>query len=126
MKLVTTWAVLLGLGLEYRWRNGLYAENFSVDAQGSLKGPLYIKAAGDPVFSIEDLWSLLRNLRLRGVKNLSEVVIDRSVFGSVSVGTYAFDGAGDRPYNASPEDRKRTRLNCRHVAVSSRALSLEP
>lgn len=103
MKLVTTWAALLGLGPEYRWRTGLYAENFSVDAQGSLKGPLYIKAAGDPVFSIEDLWSLLRNLRLRGVKNLSEVVIDRSVFGSVSVDTYAFDGAGDRPYNASPD-----------------------
>lgn len=103
MKLVTTWAALLGLGPEYRWRTGLYAQDFTVDAQGSLKGPLYIKASGDPVFSIADLWSLLRDLRLRGVKNLSEVVIDRSVFGAVSIDPYAFDGAGDRPYNASPD-----------------------
>jgi len=103
MKLVTTWAALLGLGPEYRWRTGLYAQNFSVDAQGTLKGPLYIKAAGDPVFSVADLWSLLRDLRLRGVKNLSKVVVDRSVFGSVAIDTYAFDGAGDRPYNASPD-----------------------
>lgn len=103
MKLVTTWAALLGLGPEHRWRTALYAQNFSVDAQGTLKGPLYIKAAGDPVFSIADLWSLLRDLRLRGVKNLSEVVVDRSIFGPVSIDTYAFDGAGDRPYNASPD-----------------------
>src|SRR5690625_3256618 len=103
MKLVTTWAALLGLGPEYRWRTGLYSENFSVDAQGSLKGPLYIKASGDPVFSIENLWSLLRQLRLRGVKNLTEVIVDRSIFGQVAIDTYAFDGAGDRPYNASPD-----------------------
>lgn len=103
MKLVTTWAGLLGLGPEYRWRTELYAQNFTVDQQGTLKGPLYIKAAGDPVFSIADLWSLLRDLRLRGVKNLTEVVVDRSVFGAVGIDTYAFDGAGDRPYNASPD-----------------------
>src|SRR5690625_7358222 len=100
MKLVTTWAALLGLGPEHRWRTALYAQNFSVDAQGTLKGPLYIQAAGDTVFSIADLWSLLRDLRLRGVKNLSEVVVDRSIFGSVRIDTYAFDGDGDRPYNA--------------------------
>lgn len=103
MKLVTTWAGLLGLGPEYRWRTELYAQKFTVDQQGTLKGPLYIKAAGDPVFSIADLWSLLRDLRLRGVKNLTEVVVDRSIFGSVGIDTYAFDGAGDRPYNASPD-----------------------
>lgn len=103
MKLVTTWAGLLGLGPEYRWRTGVYADNFTVDAQGTLRGPLYIKASGDPVFSIADLWVLLRDLRLRGVKNLSEVVVDRSIFGAVAIDSYAFDGAGDRPYNASPD-----------------------
>src|SRR5690625_4990046 len=97
MKLVTTWAALQGLGPEHRWRTELYAQKFTVDEQGTLKGPLYIKAAGDPVFSIADLWSLLRDLRMRGVKNLTEVVVDRSVFGQVGIDTYAFDGAGDRP-----------------------------
>lgn len=103
MKLVTTWTALIGLGPEHRWRTELYAQNFRVDEQGTLKGPLYIKAAGDPVFSIADLWSLLRDLRMRGVKNLTEVVVDRSIFGQVSIDTYAFDGAGDRPYNASSD-----------------------
>ncbi len=103
MKLVTTWAALQGLGPEHRWRTELYAQKFTVDEQGTLKGPLYIKAAGDPVFSIADLWSLLRDLRLRGVKNLTEVVVDRSIFGQVGIDTYAFDGAGDRPYNASSD-----------------------
>lgn len=55
------------------------------------------------MLSIPDLWSLLRDVRMRGIKNLSQVVLDRSVFGNVAIDTYAFDGAGDRPYNASPD-----------------------
>src|SRR5699024_7822569 len=97
------WTALIGLGPEHRWSTELYAQNFKVDEQGILKGPIYIKAAGDPVFSIADLWSLLRDLRMRGVKILTEVVVDRSVFVQVGIDTYAFDGAGDRPYNASSD-----------------------
>lgn len=104
MKMVTTWAGLSALGPEHTWRTTLYRQaNATIDAQGTLQGPLYIQASGDPFFSISDLWSLLRDLRLRGVKNLSEVVVDRSVFGQVATDPYAFDGAGDRPYNASPD-----------------------
>lgn len=104
MKMVTTWAGLSGLGPEYTWRTTLYARGAGqVDAQGNLSGPLYIKAGGDPDFSIKDLWGLLRDLRLRGIKNLSDVVVDRSVFGQVGINTGAFDGAADRPYNASPD-----------------------
>lgn len=104
MKMVTTWAGLLALGPEHTWRTAALAErDIRVDAQGTLAGPLYIKAAGDPFFSVQDLWSLLRQLRLRGVKNLSEVVVDRSVFGPVAIDPGAFDGAHDRPYNASPD-----------------------
>ncbi|MFA5521508.1 MAG: D-alanyl-D-alanine carboxypeptidase/D-alanyl-D-alanine-endopeptidase [Castellaniella sp.] len=104
MKMVTTWAGLLGLGPEYRWRTGLLLDKgVQVDGQGSLAGPLYIRASGDPQLSVQDLWSLLRELRLRGIKNLSEVVIDRSIFGAVTIDTGAFDGEADRPYNASPD-----------------------
>src|SRR5690606_36323247 len=74
-----------------------------IDAQGGLRGPLYIKAAGDPLLTHEELWHLLRELRLRGVKNLSEVVVDRSIFGQVAIDPSEFDDAGDRPYNASPD-----------------------
>ena len=104
MKMVTTWAGLSGLGPEHIWRTTVYTQaQAKIDAQGTLQGPLYIDAAGDPFFSVSDLWSLLRDVRMRGIKNLSEVVVDRSVFGQVTQDPYAFDGAGDRPYNASPD-----------------------
>lgn len=104
MKLVTTWAALSGLGPEYSWRTAFYARpGARVDAEGTLSGPLYLQAGGDPMLTVQELWSLLRELRLRGVKNLSEVVIDRSRFGDVALDPGAFDGAADRPYNASPD-----------------------
>src|SRR5690606_32480250 len=62
-----------------------------------------IKASGDPFMTQEELWFLLRELRLRGIKNLNEVVVDRSVFGQVAIDPNEFDDAGDRPYNASPD-----------------------
>ena len=104
MKMVTTWAALSGLGPEYRWRTELLAgHGTQVDEQGGLRGPLYINASGDPFMTQEELWSLLRELRLRGVKNLTEVVVDRSIFGQIAIDPNEFDASGDRPYNASPD-----------------------
>ncbi|HLS43263.1 MAG TPA: D-alanyl-D-alanine carboxypeptidase/D-alanyl-D-alanine-endopeptidase [Paenalcaligenes sp.] len=104
MKLVTTWGGLSSLGPEYTWRTSLMAQGGGiVDAQGTLQGPLYIKASGDPFLTLPDLWSLLRDLRLRGIKNVGEVIVDRSVFGQVAIDPWVFDNAGDRPYNASPD-----------------------
>ncbi|HEY9280048.1 MAG TPA: D-alanyl-D-alanine carboxypeptidase/D-alanyl-D-alanine-endopeptidase [Eoetvoesiella sp.] len=104
MKMVTTWAGLSGLGPEYRWRTTFLAKGGGrPDAQGSLSGPLYLQAGGDPFLTMADLWSLLRELRLRGIKNLTEVVVDRSLFGQVQIDPGQFDGAPDRPYNASPD-----------------------
>ena len=104
MKMVTTWAALSGLGPDYTWRTSFFARSGGqIDAQGSLAGPLYLKAGGDPLLTIEELWGLLRELRLRGIKNLTEVVVDRSRFGRVGTDPGEFDGAPDRPYNASPD-----------------------
>lgn len=104
MKMVTTWAALSGLGPEYSWRTAFYTRSDAyVDADGTLSGPLYLKAGGDPLMTMHEMWSLLRELRLRGVKNISELVVDRSRFGDVSLDPGAFDGAADRPYNASPD-----------------------
>ena len=52
---------------------------------------------------MQDLWVLLRELRLRGVKQINDLVIDRSIFGQVGTDPGAFDGAPDRAYNASPD-----------------------
>src|SRR3546814_739717 len=104
MKMVTTWAGLSGLGPDYAWRTAFYAKGGGqIDAYGTLPGPLYLKAGGDPFLTMEELWGLLRELRLRGIKNLSEVVVDRSMFGQVGSDPGAFDGAPARPYNASPD-----------------------
>jgi len=104
MKTVTTWAGLSALGPEYRWRTAFYLPGpQAVDAQGTVRGPIYLKAGGDPLLQLQDLWMLLRELRLRGIKNLTEVVVDRSMFGDVAIDPDAFDDSGDRPYNASPD-----------------------
>ncbi|HUH41141.1 MAG TPA: D-alanyl-D-alanine carboxypeptidase/D-alanyl-D-alanine-endopeptidase [Castellaniella sp.] len=104
MKMVTTWSGLSGLGPDYVWRTRLLSEQGArIDQQGTLKGPLYVQAAGDPFLAIQDLWNLLRQLRLRGIKNLSEVVVDRGIFGAVRIDPGDFDDSPDRPYNASPD-----------------------
>lgn len=104
MKTVTTWTALSTLGPNYTWQTSFYAQpDAYIDKQGSLPGALYIKAGGDPWFTVEDLWRSLRELRLRGIKNLTQVVIDRSFFGDVSINPGAFDDSADRPYNASPD-----------------------
>jgi len=104
MKLATTWAGLSALGPDYVWRTTLLADGAArVDGDGRLGGPLYVKAAGDPFMTVQDLWALLRELRLRGVRHVPEVIVDRSRFGDVGIDPGAFDQSPDRPYNASPD-----------------------
>jgi len=104
MKLVTTFAALDSLGPAHVWRTQLLVDpGTTVSADGVLSGPLYLRASGDPFFKLEDLWQLLRELRLRGVRRIPELVVDRSVFGPVAIDPGAFDGDPSRPYNASPD-----------------------
>lgn len=104
MKLVTTWSALSSLGPDYVWRTELLSDpGARLGANGVLAGPLYLRASGDPLFLMQDLWSLLRDLRLHGVRQIGDLVIDRTIFGAVATDPGAFDGAPDRPYNASPD-----------------------
>lgn len=104
MKLVTTYAALEGLGAGYRWQTRFgTAKGTAVDAHGRLQGPLYIQASGDPSLMPQDLWRVLRELRHRGIQELPGIVIDRTVYGNVEIDPDAFDNAGDRVYNASPD-----------------------
>ncbi|WP_425543349.1 D-alanyl-D-alanine carboxypeptidase/D-alanyl-D-alanine endopeptidase [Pigmentiphaga daeguensis] len=104
MKLVTTFAALDSLGPAYVWRTQLLVEpGTTISSDGALSGPLYLRASGDPFFKLEDLWQLLRELRVRGVRKIPELVVDRSVFGPVAIDPGAFDGDPSRPYNASPD-----------------------
>ncbi len=104
MKLVTTYAALEGLGPAYTWQTQLLTHPANLPgADGRLRGPLYLKAGGDPSLQMQDLWSLLRDLRLRGVTHIPELIVDRSIFGDVGIDPGAFDGDPARPYNASPD-----------------------
>lgn len=104
MKLVTTWAALSELGPNYTWRTEFLIEpGTRIDPKGALTGPLYLRAGGDPQLMFEDIWRLLRELRMHGVKQISDLVIDRSMFGNVAIDPGAFDNAPERPYNASPD-----------------------
>lgn len=104
MKLVTTYAAISRLGPTYVWNTDfLIGGQAKVDAQGVLNGPLYLRAGGDPVLLLQDLWRLMRDMRLRGIREIPEIVVDRSIFGDVTIDPAQFDGAGDRPYNASPD-----------------------
>lgn len=104
MKLITTWTALSELGPAHTWRTELLSEpGARPDAQGVLPGTLYLRASGDPLFDLRDMWALLRELRVRGIKHIGQVEVDRSIFGPVAIDPGAFDGASDRPYNASPD-----------------------
>jgi len=104
MKLVTTWLALSELGPQHVWRTAFLTDpGARPDVQGRLAAPLYWRAGGDPMLHVKDVWALLHTLRLRGVRQIGDVVVDRSVFGLVAIDPGEFDGAADRPYNASPD-----------------------
>jgi D-alanyl-D-alanine carboxypeptidase/D-alanyl-D-alanine-endopeptidase (penicillin-binding protein 4) len=102
MKLVTTYAALDLLGPAYTWKTTAWTENATVN--GILNGNLYLRGSGDPRFAIEHLWSLLRQLRVRGIERIAgDIVLDRTVFNVPSIDPGAFDDKPMRPYNVGPD-----------------------
>ena len=101
MKLVTTYAALDLLGPAWTWKTTAWTEAAAVD--GILSGNLYLKGSGDPRFAIEHLSSLLRQLRVRGIRTITgDIVLDRSVFDLPALDPGAFDDKPMRPYNVGP------------------------
>ena len=102
MKLFTTYAALDLLGPAYTWKTGVWVDTAPVD--GRLEGNLYIKGSGDPRFAIEHLWSLLRQIRVRGIQYIAgDIVLDRTVFNVPTIDPGAFDDKPMRPYNVGPD-----------------------
>jgi serine-type D-Ala-D-Ala carboxypeptidase/endopeptidase (penicillin-binding protein 4) len=93
MKLLTTWSALSELGPDFVWRTTfLMGAKAIVSDKGVLSGPLYLRPSGDPLFLLQDLWRLMRELRLRGITEISDIVIDRSKFGDIAINPDDFDG----------------------------------
>jgi D-alanyl-D-alanine carboxypeptidase/D-alanyl-D-alanine-endopeptidase (penicillin-binding protein 4) len=106
MKLYTTYGALNILGANYFWSTQLLS-------QGTLKfdtdvfiGDIFIKGSADPSLKLQDIWRLLRELRLSGVKHIEgDWVFDRSIIESNmdTNNPNVFDGSGEKPYNVQPD-----------------------
>lgn len=93
MKLLTTLVALETLGPAYTWKTRVYLSGNDLLLQGT----------GDPLLVTESLWTLLRELRLRGVQNIAgDLVLDDGYFSTEPADPAAFDGKPTRAYNAAP------------------------
>ncbi len=102
MKLVTTAAALDLLGPDYRWTTRAYIHG-TRDGE-TLQGDLIMKGSGDPRLSQKDLWSMLHNLRAQGIRHIQgDIVLDRSLFETISEDAMQFDAKPERAYNALPD-----------------------
>ncbi len=102
MKLLTTYAALDLLGPAWTWKTSVWIDADAVD--GKLNGNLYLRGSGDPRFAIEHLWSLLRQVRQRGIQQINgDIVLDRTVFNVPAIDPGAFDDKPMRPYNVGPD-----------------------
>ena len=102
MKLVTTFSALELLGPAATWRTEVLAT--SPVENGVLSGDLYLRGSGDPKFTYERLWLLLRELRARGLREIrGDLVLDRSAFTVNGHDSAAFDGKPQRPYNVGAD-----------------------
>jgi D-alanyl-D-alanine carboxypeptidase/D-alanyl-D-alanine-endopeptidase (penicillin-binding protein 4) len=102
MKLVTTYAGLELLGPAFQWSTDLYTDGVLQD--DVLTGNLILKGGGDPKFTIENFWLLLRALRAKGVREIrGDLVLDRSLFTTDFPDPGRFDSAPTEPYNTTPD-----------------------
>lgn len=102
MKLLTTYAALDLLGPAHVWQTDALVEREPV--AGVLAGNLYLRGSGDPKLSSDQLWSLLRQLRVRGIERITgDIVLDRSAFAPVEFNPAAFDNKPQRAYNVGPD-----------------------
>lgn len=102
MKLLTAWAALDVLGPSYTWSTRI-ASDAPFPSNGQLVGNLYLVGSGDPSLNQERLWRLLRQVKEMGIDRIGgDLVLDSTVFSLPPFDPAAFDGRGDRPYNAGP------------------------
>ena len=80
-KVITALAAQLGLGSDFQFVTGMYANGSVSNKQ--LNGDLVIKLSGDPTFSRDRLKNMVSALRQKGVEKISgNVILDTSIFAS--------------------------------------------
>jgi D-alanyl-D-alanine carboxypeptidase/D-alanyl-D-alanine-endopeptidase (penicillin-binding protein 4) len=102
IKLVTTFAALEVLGPAHVWRTEAWMDG-SLNGD-RLEGNLYFKGYGNPKLTLESLWLFLREIRNRGVREISgDLVLDRTYFTVEAHDPASFDNEPLRPYNVGPD-----------------------
>ena len=80
VKVLTAAVALRELGSGYKFSTYLSADG-KVDADGTLTGDLYVQGFGDPSLVTEDVWRLVYDLWLAGVRRIDgDVIYDDSHF----------------------------------------------
>ena len=101
IKLLTTYAALDALGPAYRWQTRVLVTGPVRD--GRLQGDLVLQGGGDPGLSTERFWTLLREIRARGIREIAgDLVIDDTLFAPFDEDPGDFDGQPFRAYNVLP------------------------
>lgn len=70
MKAVTAAAALKELGPSFSFTTQVWMDG-ELNGDGVLQGDLYIRGTGDPTFVIEDLWKMVYDLRLEGLREVT-------------------------------------------------------
>jgi len=90
LKLLTTATAFEKMGPGYRFRTPILVAGL----RGSRAEVLTLQGAGDPSFTVEDLWTIARRIRSRGIRSIGQLVLDG---GGVIQG---IDRSGQRAYQA--------------------------
>ena len=102
MKLMTSFAALELLGPNFSWKTEVWAAG-ALNGD-TLEGNLILKGGGDPKLTLENLWLLVRSLRMRGLRHIhGDLVLDRSYFNAGDYDPSRFDAEPLRPYNVGPD-----------------------
>jgi D-alanyl-D-alanine carboxypeptidase/D-alanyl-D-alanine-endopeptidase (penicillin-binding protein 4) len=120
VKIVTSAAALSLLGPEYRWRTTLSSvgppAGPPLPAGGELEGDLYLRGAGDPTLSSEDLATMVGDLAALGLHKVrGSLVVDDTLFDGGYVPP-AYDQKNDSTASRAPASA--ASLNGNVVAVT--------
>lgn len=101
IKLLTSYAALDLLGPAYTWETEVLVTGPVRD--GRLEGDLVLRGGGDPGLSTERFWTLLREVRARGIREIAGgLVIDDTLFAPNGEDPGDFDSQRYRAYNVLP------------------------
>lgn len=101
IKLLTSYAALDVLGPAYTWETEVLVTG--PVRKGRLEGDLVLRGGGDPGLSTERFWTLLREIRARGIREIAgDLVVDDTLFAPNGEDPGDFDSQRYRAYNVLP------------------------